>query len=85
VAYAISIDPAALREMRKLPTKVRQDVASVIDSLAINPRPPAAKKLSASKSSYRIRIGDYRILYRIADRELSIIVVRVADRKDAYR
>ena len=71
--------------MKKLPPKVRQDVANAIDSLATDPRPPGARKLSTSKNSYRIRVGNFRILYRIADRELSIIVVKVADRKDAYR
>lgn len=85
MAYTISIDPAALREMKKLPAKVRQEVANAIDSLATDPRPSGSRKLSTSKNSYRIRVGDYRILYRIADRELSIIVVKVGDRKDVYR
>ena len=83
--YRIAIEPAAERELAKLPPAARQDVADAISALADDPRPPGVKKLTGSKSSYRIRIGDYRVLYTIADRVLLIVVVKVANRRDVYR
>ena len=83
--YRISIEPAAQRELSKLPIDVRQNVADAISALANEPRPPGVRKLSGSKSSYRIRIGDYRVLYTIADRILNVIVIKVGNRRDIYR
>ena len=83
--YRISIEPAAQRELSKLPIDVRQNVADAISALANEPRPPGVRKLSGSKSSYRIRIGDYRVLYTIADRILHVIVIKVGNRRDIYR
>lgn len=85
MAYRISIDPAALREMKKLVPKVRQEVANAISALAGDPRPEGARKLSGSKSSYRIRVGDHRVLYRITDKVLLVLVVKVGHRRDVYR
>jgi mRNA interferase RelE/StbE len=51
----------------------------------VNPRPPGVKKLSAITATYRIRQGDYRIIYEIEDDVLLVTVVKVADRKDVYR
>ena len=83
--YRISIEPAAQRELSKLPIDVRQDVADAISALANEPRPPGVRKLSGSKSSYRIRIGDYRVLYTIADRILNVSAIKVGNRRDIYR
>jgi len=56
-----------------------------IDGLATNPRPPGAKKLKGVAEAWRIRIGDFRIVYEIRDRILLVLVVRVAHRREAYR
>jgi mRNA interferase RelE/StbE len=85
VVYQISIDPAAMRALKKLTPKVRQEVGDAIDALATEPRPDGVRKLSGSKNSYRIRVGDYRVLYRVADRELLVLVVKVGHRRDVYR
>ena len=74
-----------MRELKKLDPKIRQAVASAINALADDPRPDGARKLSGSKDSYRIRTGDHRILYRIADQELLVLVVKVGHRRDVYR
>jgi mRNA interferase RelE/StbE len=55
-----------------------------IADLAGNPRPPGCQKLSAQER-YRLRVGRYRVVYEIRDRELVVLVVKVADRKDVYR
>ena len=85
MAYRITIEPAALRELSKLPIDARQRVVDAISGLAAEPRPAGVKKLSGSTSSYRLRVGDYRVLYTIADRVLSVIVVKVGNRRDVYR
>jgi mRNA interferase RelE/StbE len=85
VLYQISIDPAAMRELKKLAPKVRQEVSDAISALATEPRPDGVRKLSGSKNSYRIRVGEYRVLYRITDKELLILVVKVGHRRDVYR
>jgi mRNA interferase RelE/StbE len=85
VSYRITIDPAALRELKKLDTRTRQSVANASRELAVDPRPEGVQTTSGSKDSCRIRSGDYRVRYRILDRELIVLVVKVAHRRDAYR
>lgn len=82
MAYRISIERAAQRELGKLPIDARQRVADAMSALASAPRPPGVKRLSGSTSSYRLRVGDYRVLYTIADRVLSVVVVKVGNRRD---
>ena len=67
-----------------MPTKDRQRVATRIGSLAENPRPIGVEKLSGD-DKYRIRQGNYRILYEIIDTDLIVTVVRIGDRREVYR
>lgn len=83
--YAITFRPSATRELRGLPKDVLRRIAKAIDALADTPRPPGVKKLQGSDDTYRIRVGDYRIVYEIRDAELRVLVVRVAHRGDVYR
>ena len=76
---------AAAKEIERLPTKkLRRAIVARIRSLATDPRPPGCVKLSGA-DKYRVRHGAYRILYRIEDDRLIVVVVRVAHRKSAYR
>lgn len=83
MAHKIEFTPAAAREFRKLPRQVQGRIATKIDKLAENPRPEGVKKLE--DGSYRIRIGEYRVLYQVHDAILLVIVVRVRHRGEAYR
>ena len=86
MAYKISIDPAAMRELKKLDPKARQQVADAISALASNPRPHGVKKLSTSKKGHRIRVGDYRVLYEVTDKKVMVVLVlKIAHRRDVYR
>lgn len=67
-----------------MPTKDRQRIATRIGSLAENPRPIGVEKLSGD-DKYRIRQGNYRILYEIIDTDLIVTVVRIGDRREVYR
>jgi mRNA interferase RelE/StbE len=86
VAYAVSIASSALRALQKLPADAQRRIRAKIDELANEPRPAGAKALQGAEAGYlRIRIGDYRVIYAVEDRQLLVLVVRIADRKEAYR
>jgi len=83
--YSIRIKKSARKELESIPTKTdRRRVIGRIESLADNPRPHGATKLSGLER-YRIRQGRYRILYTIEDSVLVVHVVKIGDRKDIYR
>lgn len=82
--YALFIGDNAKRDMKRIP---HDDVAAIdaaILGLAADPRPPQSIKLKGTKSGYRRRVGNYRVLYAIDDVSREVLVARVKDRKDAY-
>jgi mRNA interferase RelE/StbE len=83
--YRVEISPRAQRDLKRLPRDVLVRLRSRIDSLAAAPRPHGVEKLTDQEDIYRVREGDYRILYRMKGDELLVLVVRVGDRKDIYR
>jgi mRNA interferase RelE/StbE len=85
LAYQVTFSPRANREFRGLPRAAQVRVAPRIEALADEPRPPGVKKLSGEPELYRIRVGDYRVIYAIEEAELVVLVVMVGDRKDVYR
>jgi mRNA interferase RelE/StbE len=82
--YRVEYLPAALKELRKFPADLHRRIVSKIDSLADNPRPPGSKKMSGHEV-YRIRVGDYRVIYGIVDDKLLVLVVGIGNRRDVYR
>lgn len=82
--YRVTIRKSVSKDMRGIPKKDARRIVAAIESLADDPRPPGAKKLSGQER-YRIRQGNYRILYEIEDDRLIVCVVRVGDRRDVYR
>jgi mRNA interferase RelE/StbE len=85
VAWRIEFSPSAIRDFRKLPRSIQIRLAPRIDRLADDPRPPGAKKLNGVESLWRIRAGDYEVVYEVRDRVLLTLVVRVAHPHEAYR
>ena len=84
--YTVTILPAALRVLRSLPQNVRTRIRGEIDSLADNPRPHGVKSLQGSQKGHlRVRVGDYRIIYRIEDDGLFVVVVDIGHRREVYR
>jgi mRNA interferase RelE/StbE len=83
-SYSLLLTRSAARELEAVPTKDRQRIVRRIGSLAENPRPAGAEKLSG-EDKYRIRQGDYRILYEVEDDRLVVTVVRVGNRREVYR
>jgi len=84
VTYRIEVSPAALRQLRKLDSAARVRLQAAIELLAGTPRPPGAKKLVGGTGEWRIRTGDYRVVYEIHDDHLLILVVAVGHRRDIY-
>jgi mRNA interferase RelE/StbE len=82
--YRLRITSRAARELRKLPNQIRARLEAAIEDLADNPRPPRCVKLRGN-AGWRIRVGDYRILYDIEDDELLVTVLRASHRRVAYR
>lgn len=82
--YRIEIKKSAGKELRKIKRKDQERIIERIRGLAKNPRPPGSKKLSGEEK-YRIRQGDYRILYQIFDDVVLVAVVKIAHRRDVYK
>ncbi|MFN0101221.1 MAG: type II toxin-antitoxin system RelE family toxin [Bryobacteraceae bacterium] len=76
--------PSAAKELDGLPWKLNARVFSRLESLAFNPRPPGCKKLKGGDNEWRIRIGDYRVVYTIDDRTLMVKVTRIRHRSEVY-
>lgn len=85
MAYHIQITPPAERQLRALPRSVQDRLRPRIDSLSDHPRPPGCKKLVGETDLYRIRVGDYRVLYTVRDKELLVLVVKVGHRRKVYQ
>ncbi len=81
--YRIELRPAAVRALRKLDPQVRRRVQGAIALLADDPRPPAARALRG-RPGLRVRVGDYRIIYTVADDVLLVVVVTLGHRRDVY-
>lgn len=83
--YRIEWKSSAVKELKRLDSAVIPRIVFSVQSLATNPRPSGVRKLQGSARSYRLRVGDYRVIYEIIDNVLLILIVRVRHRKDAYR
>jgi len=85
MAYRVEIKKSAQKEIAALSKRDRRRVMSAIAALADEPRPQGVRKLVNAENAYRIRVGDYRVVYQLARRVLTVFVVRVGHRKDIYR
>ena len=83
--YQIDWKPSALRELKRLDRQVVPRIVSAVDALSSNPFPSGVRKLYGGDATYRIRIGDYRVIFEVFSNRLVIDVIRIRHRKDAYR
>ena len=83
--YRVLLERAAEKDLSRLSAENHDRVVAAIRSLADNPRPPGSRKLTGSKDDWRVRVGDYRVLYEIADTIRIVRINRVRHRSDAYR
>ena len=85
MAYRLEFTSAADQQFRKLPAQLQARLKPHIDALAQNPRPSGVEKLKGEDNAYRLRVGDYRILYEVHDKILFVLVVKTGHRRDVYR
>jgi mRNA interferase RelE/StbE len=83
--YRVLLERAAEKDLSRLSVATHDRVIAAIRALAANPRPPGSRKLTGSKSDWRIRVGDYRVIYEIADEIRIVRVNRVRHRGEVYR
>ena len=84
-SYRVEWKNTALRELKQLDRQVLQRLVTAAEGIASDPPPVGARKLTGSDHTYRIRVGDYRIVYEIRDDDGLVEIVRVRHRRDAYR
>lgn len=84
MTYTVEFTTAAARQVRKLPRAERGKILHAISRLEADPRPQGARKLVGEKTAWRIRVGDYRVIYDVFDQELLVTVVRAAHRREVY-
>jgi mRNA interferase RelE/StbE len=85
MSYRVEIMPIALKELAQLPKRVRANAEARIELLAEEPRPAGAVKSVGYENAYRLRVGDWRIIYQIKDDVLLVTVFRAAHRRESYR
>jgi mRNA interferase RelE/StbE len=83
--YRVFLERATEKDLARLSSEVHDRVISAIRGLASDPRPPGCRKLSGGKNDWRIRVGDYRVIYEIADEIRIVRVNRVRHRREVYR
>lgn len=83
--YDVLLERNAERDLKRLSKEYFNRIIPEIRELAKNPRPSGSRKLTGSKSDWRIRVGDYRIIYQIDDKKKYIKIMRVRHRREAYR
>ncbi len=83
--YNIEFKASAKKELLKLPKTILKKLSVVIDDLANNPYPSGYKKLTGSDHTYRIRCGDYRVVYSVFDDRLIIHIIKIGHRKNIYK
>ena len=85
MTYVIVFKPAAEKELQKLPAYNAAKILDQIATLKDNPRPLSSRKLIGKSDTWRLRVGDYRILYEVEDKIKLVRIYRIRHRKDVYR
>lgn len=83
--YEITYAQSALKSLRKLDRVVARRILRAIDALSLNPRPSGCKQLKGGMGEMRTRVGDYRVIYDVADDEVIVLVLAVGHRREVYR
>ena len=85
MSYTVQLAPAAKRQLRKLDRSIQERVVRRLEKLEKDPRPSGVEKMEGDESTYRIRMGEYRIVYEIQNKVLVVLVLKVGHRREVYR
>jgi mRNA interferase RelE/StbE len=83
-SYRVALTASAEKELNGLPSKVVARIVARLEQLAVSPRPQGCKKLKTGDNQWRVRVGDYRIVYEIDDTAKAVDVTRIAHRREVY-
>jgi mRNA interferase RelE/StbE len=83
--YSLEFTKSALRELQALDAQLKRRIGEKITALCEEPFPAGIKKLQGEPDHYRLRVGDYRVVYRVDGRRVVIVIVRVGHRREVYR
>lgn len=83
--YRVLIEPNAWRQLMKLSPQTQERILTIIEGLEVEPRPNGYKKLEGRSGAFRVKSGDFRIIYHIQDDVLLVLILEVVNRRDAYR
>jgi mRNA interferase RelE/StbE len=82
--YRVEVKPSARKELEHLSNKIIARITRCLEALTFNPRPPGCKKLKGGDNEWRVRVGDYRVVYTINDQEFLLSVTRIRHRSEVY-
>lgn len=85
VEYAVTFARSARKELEALDPRLVARIVGRIEALITQPRPSGSQKLKGTENQWRVRVGDYRVVYEIDDRDCTILVARIRHRRDVYR
>jgi mRNA interferase RelE/StbE len=83
--YAVFFKPSADKSLRRLPREIQRRIVIAVNDLQDDPRPAGSMKMQGTDELWRIRVGDYRVIYTIQDKKLLVLVLRIGHRRDVYR
>jgi mRNA interferase RelE/StbE len=83
--YEVRLLVTARRQLLRVPERIRSRIGNAIRALAADPHPPGCKKLTGGTDYFRIRVGDYRVLYEVRDRDVLVLVIKIGHRREVYR
>ncbi len=83
--YSIKWKSSARKEIKKLPKDIIIKIINTVDKLTVNPFPTGSRKLTGTQHTYRLRVGNYRIVYSVESDNLVILIIRIRHRKDVYK
>lgn len=84
MTYQVVLSPSSTRQFRKLDPDARRRIQAVLELLAENPRPPGATRLVGGAGEWRVRTGNYRVIYEIHEERLLVLVLRTGHRREVY-
>ena len=85
MAYTVELADRAKRDLAALSPDIQTRITKAIRKLEVNPRPSGIKQLKGYDNAYRLRVGDYRVLYEIHSKSLLVLVVKIGHRREVYR
>lgn len=84
MSYQVDFTTAAARQIKNVARPARDRVLQAVDALGADPRPPGSRKIVGHPAAWRIRVGDYRVIYEVSDQLLTVTVVRAGHRRGVY-